>query len=75
MCIQHTTQGYAMNNEQREQAFRDAIAKVCAEFNAEIQITDDGKPYGMHSPIMSVTMDTIRNSDDEIIVDFFSFVW
>lgn len=61
-----------MTNEEREKAFREAIARVCTEFKAEIQITDDGKPYGMHSPIMRVTFDTIVEND-EIVSDFFSF--
>lgn len=62
-------------NQERERLFREAIAKVCTEHGAEMEITDDGKPYGMASPILRVTFETKRDENDEIVADFFSFEW
>lgn len=58
----------------REQAFRDAILAVCREHGAELEVTDDGKSYGMHSPILLVTMASVYEGD-RLVKDFVQFNW
>lgn len=42
--------------KEREEAFRRDLAELLAKHKAELDITDDGKDYGMHSGIAVVTM-------------------
>ena len=35
--------------KEREDAFRRDLAALLAKHKAELEITDDGKPYGLHS--------------------------
>ena len=42
--------------KEREEAFRRDLAELLAKHKAELNITDDGKSYGMHSGIAVVTM-------------------
>lgn len=38
-----------------ELMFRIELARLLKKFNAEIVITDDGKPWGLHSGVCKVT--------------------
>jgi hypothetical protein len=42
--------------KEREDAFRRDLAALLAKHKAELEITDDGKPYGLHSAEAVVTM-------------------
>lgn len=42
--------------KEREEAFRRDLAELLAKHKAELNITDDGRSYGMHSGIAEVTM-------------------
>ena len=42
--------------KEREEAFRRDLAELLAKHKAELDITDDGKSYGMHNGIAVVTM-------------------
>lgn len=42
------------SKEQLEKDFRKDLALLLKKHNAEMDITDDGKPYGMHSPIVTI---------------------
>jgi hypothetical protein len=42
--------------QERESAFRQDLAELLAKHGAELQVTDDGKDYGMHNGICIVTM-------------------
>jgi hypothetical protein len=42
--------------KEREEAFRADLAELLAKHKAELDITDDGKSYGMHTGIAVVTM-------------------
>ena len=42
--------------QEREEAFRRDLAELLLKHRAELQITDDGKGYGMHVGIAVVTM-------------------
>jgi hypothetical protein len=42
--------------KEREDAFRRDLAELLAKHKAELDITDDRKPYGLHSAEAVVTM-------------------
>ncbi len=58
---------------EREAAFRKEFDELCKKHNAEVVITDDGKPWGMHSPLVEITMEGQWNSDNETIAEFTLF--
>lgn len=58
----------------REQAFREAIAVVCREHGAELNVTDDGRPYGMHSGVLIVSMASVYDGD-RLVKEFCEFDW
>jgi hypothetical protein len=43
--------------EEREAEFRKDLQKLLLKHSAELNITDDGKPYGMHKSVVRVEMD------------------
>jgi len=44
--------------EEREKAFREDLQKLLDRHNAEINITDDRKPYGMHNAICIIELNS-----------------
>jgi hypothetical protein len=42
----------------RESDFRDDLKELLDKHCARLVITDDGKPYGLHSPVLMVEIDT-----------------
>lgn len=56
----------------REQEFRDDLRALLAKHNAELEITDDGKPYGMATPIVRVSMESVYEGD-KLVKDFCEF--
>lgn len=44
--------------KEREIAFRKELQKLLDKHGAELTITDDGKPYGLHSGACLVSMDS-----------------
>ena len=58
----------------REKAFREAVAKLCEEHGAELEVKDDGRPYGMHNGVLTVTMISVW-AGDRLVKDFCEFNW
>lgn len=58
---------------ERESAFRKDLAELLAKHKAEMDITDDGRPYGMHSGICTITMDSIFDSESNETVEYTEF--
>jgi hypothetical protein len=58
---------------EREAAFRKDLAELLAKHGAELDITDDGKPYGRHSAIAIVSMMCEYDSDGEVSADYTEF--
>jgi hypothetical protein len=50
-------EGVMKTAQQREEAFRMDFEALCEKHNATINVTDDGKPYGMHNGVATVTME------------------
>lgn len=59
--------------QEREAAFRADLTALLAKHGAELEITDDGEPYGMQRGVARITMPTTRNAAGEIISDFVEF--
>jgi hypothetical protein len=51
---------------EREAAFRKDLADLLQKHNAEMDITDYGKDYGVHSPIVVITMWSEYDKDNDI---------
>lgn len=58
---------------EREALFRADLAALLARHGAEIQITDDGRPYGMQSGVGIVSMDGTYSGDGEPILEYTEF--
>jgi len=52
---------------EREAEFRKDLQELLNKHKAELNITDDGKPYGMHSAICRVEMDGSYDYDKPIL--------
>ena len=59
--------------EEREKSFRDDLAILLAKHKAEIDITDDGKGYGMQSGIVEVTMRSEWDDDGNQTAEYADF--
>lgn len=58
---------------QREESFRTELAELLAKHGAEIEVTDDGKSYGMQSGVCLVTMNGVYDKDGEPVLDYTEF--
>lgn len=59
--------------KEREAAFRNDLSELLATHDAELAVTDDGKPYGMHAGIAVVTMTNQFDSDGNEIAEYTEF--
>jgi hypothetical protein len=57
---------------EREAAFRQDLADLLAKHDAELEVTDDGKGYGMHNGICVITM-MPKYQGDELVADYTEF--
>lgn len=44
------------SSKEKEEAFRKDLQELLTRHRAELRITDDGKPYGMHTSFLEVSM-------------------
>lgn len=51
--------------KEREAHFRRELAELLQKHGAELQVTDDGRPYGMHSGVCRISMDGKWDADGE----------
>ena len=58
--------------KEREDAFRKDLATLLEAHSAELQVTDDGRPYGMHSGVCRITMMS-KYDGDQLVADFAEF--
>jgi hypothetical protein len=62
--------------EEREAEFRKDMQELLNKHQVELIITDDGKPYGMHSPILRIEMDEAYDIDnDKLVLPYVEFEW
>lgn len=59
--------------KERESAFLQDLYALLKTHGAEIIVTDDGRPYGMHSGIAEVTMDSEWDTDGNQLAEYTEF--
>ena len=59
--------------EQLEKDFRKDLELLLKKHNAEMDITDDGKSYGMHSAIVTITIMSKWDDEFKITSEFCEF--
>lgn len=59
--------------KEREEAFRRDLAALLDKHEAEIDVTDDGRPYGMHSGVCRVTMQGLWDENGDPIAEHTEF--
>ena len=59
--------------KEREEAFRRDLAELLAKHKAELDITDDGRSYWMHSGIAVVTMTGEWDGDGNETAEYTEF--
>jgi hypothetical protein len=59
--------------EEREKIFRGELATLLLKHNAELNIGDDGRSYGMHSGIAEITMPSEWGADGVKLAEYTEF--
>jgi len=59
--------------KEREMAFREDLAVLLAKHGAELEITDDGFAYGMHSGVVEISMDGQYDKDGNQTAEYVLF--
>lgn len=59
--------------DEREAAFREAFTRLLLEHGAEYDLTDDGRPWGMHSPVFRITMTPKWNDAGDLTLEYTEF--
>lgn len=57
----------------REAEFRRDLAELLAKHRAEIDVGDDGRPFGMHSGVARVSLDAVYDADGETLAEYAEF--
>ena len=65
-------QGEPLSAKAREAAFRADFAALLAKHGAELEVTDDGKPYGLHNGVAIISMQGIW-ADGEQTAEYTEF--
>jgi len=53
--------------EQRKTEFLQELRQLCFKHKCELSLSDDGKPYGMHSPTIVLSFDGIYDENYETV--------
>lgn len=51
---------------QRKEEFLAELQQLCYKHRCEIMLSDDGKGYGMHSPVLNLSFDGLYDSGETI---------
>ena len=62
-----------ITSKEREEAFISALKMFLEARGAELEVTDDGKDYGMHSGVCRISMDAIYNEMGNIAKEYCEF--
>ena len=60
-------------NVEIEKDFRADLDILLKKYDAELEITDDGKSYGMHSPIVIISIPSKEDKKGNRIRDYCEF--
>lgn len=58
---------------EREAAFREDFEALLKRHKAEFDVTDDGRPYGMHSGVAEITMSGEWDEDGSQTAEYAEF--
>mgnify|MGYP001592367664 CR=1 FL=1 len=60
--------------KEREEAFRRDLAELLEKHGAELNVTDDGRSYGMQSGVCEVIMGDVWSADgDTLLAEYAEF--
>ncbi len=59
--------------KEREAEFRADLAELLRKHRAELNVTDDGRPYGMQSGVCEVYLEGVFDEDGNVIEEFSEF--
>lgn len=59
--------------KEREEAFRRDLAKLLSQHGAELEVTDDGKSYGMHSGVCEISMAGKWDDGGNLVAEYTEF--
>jgi hypothetical protein len=59
--------------EARRDTFLAELKALMETHGAELELTDDGKPYGLHSPRILLSFDGEYTKDGEVIAEYGEF--
>lgn len=59
--------------EQRRDEFFAELKQLMEKHGAELQLTDDGKPYGLHRPLVLLSFNGEYTNDGDVILEFGDF--
>lgn len=66
-------QSLPRTSKERESCFRADLASLLKKHRAELQVTDDGKPWGMHNGVCEVTMYTENDNFGNVTAEYTNF--
>jgi hypothetical protein len=53
--------------EQRKEEFMQELHQLCYKHKCEMSLSDDGKGYGFHSPIIVLAFESVYSKDSELL--------
>lgn len=59
--------------EQRRLEFIQDMRQLCFKHKCEFSLSDDGKPYGQHSPIAVLCFEGVYDENNETVEEFGCF--
>lgn len=59
--------------EQRKTEFLQDLNQLCAKHKCELSLSDNGKPYGLHSPIIVLSFDGVYDENFNPVDEFGEF--
>jgi hypothetical protein len=59
--------------QQKKSDFLQELRQLCFKYRCELSLSDDGKPYGMHSPIMVLSFEGVYSDSGDVIEEYGEF--
>lgn len=56
--------------EQRRDEFLSELKELMIKHGAELQLTDDGRPNGLHSPLVLLSFDEKYTDDGDMLLEY-----
>lgn len=59
--------------QEREDAFRDDLAQLLAKHGAEMDVTDDGRDFGLHRGVCEISMNGKWDENGNQVAEYTEF--